>query len=236
MDGLSTADYSFPGRHHDFAVLPNNHILYYEQENGGGYEDGSEGPDIISELDPDSGVSTQLYHENTDFSVQIGESGAHTNQINYVPHLDAISFSLRHTSTIGLISYPDATLLGVFGGPLSDFEISWDVQHGHQVLESSILIFNNNGTNAGSSILEFEYDLGTGVASNILDYSSGNSSQAFGDVKRLSNGNTFITYSSTGVIHEIDGAGNLLHEVTTDSIGYSEHRKSLYGPPPPFDE
>lgn len=238
MDGMDPVEnYSIPGRHHDFTVLPNNHVLYYEQENGGGYTNNSEGPDIIKELDPETGESTLIYHENTDFEVQITESGAHTNQINYVPHLNAISFSLRHTSTIGLITYPEGSLLGVFGGPISDFEISWDIQHGHEVLEDTILIFNNNGSNNGSSVIEFEYDLTNHTATKVFDYSSGLMSMAFGDVKRLKNGNSHITYSSAGVIHEISGSGQLLREMTIDAIlGYTEHRKTLYGPPPPVGE
>jgi hypothetical protein len=237
MDGLSEAQtYSLPGRHHDFTVLPNNNVLFYEQENGGGYSDGAEGADIIKELDPETGVTSQIYHENTDFAEQIAESGAHTNYIAWVPHLNAISFSLRHTSTIGLISYPAGELLAVFGGPISDFDISWDTQHGHAVLEDTLLVFNNNGSNGGSSVLEYQYDLTSHSATKVFDYSSGNTSMAFGDVQRLPNGNTLVTYSSTGVIREINSAGELLREITTDAIGYSVHRKTLYGPPPPVGE
>jgi hypothetical protein len=237
MDGLSAAEtYSLPGRHHDFTVLPNNNILYYEQENGGGFTDGEEGPDVIKELNPETGVTTQIYHQNTDFAQQIAEFGAHTAQINWVPHLNAVSFAMRHTSTIGLISYPAGQLIAVFGGPISDFDISWDIQHGHSILEDTILIFNNNGSSGGSSVLEYQYDLSTHSASKIFDYSSGNHSLGLGDVQRLPNGNTFVTYSSTGVIHEINSAGELLREITTDAIGYSMHRRTLYGPPPPVGE
>lgn len=240
MDGQtdSTADvFSFPGRHHDFAVLPNNNVLFYEQENGGGYTDGHEGPDIISELDVTTGTATQLYHQMDDFQVPIEESnGAHTNQINYVPELDAMSISLRHSNTIGLLSYPDAELLAIFGGPISHFEgMEWDAQHGHHVQDGSILIFNNNGSNGGSSILEYSFDIAGQSFDLTLDYSAGVSSGAFGDVKRLPNGNIFVTYSTSGVIHETDASGNLLREITTTTVGYAEHRKTLYGLPPPFD-
>src|SRR5690606_3704815 len=123
-----------------------------------------------------------LYHQDQDFAAQIAESGAHTNQINYVPHMEAISFSMRHTSTIGLISYPAADLLAVFGGPTSEFsEMDWQIQHGHEVLENSLLVFNNEGSNGGSSILEYQFDLQTSTSSLIFDYSSGNTSLAFGD-------------------------------------------------------
>jgi len=239
MDGLTSETFSFPGRHHDFTVLPNNNILFQEQENGGmGRGGADEGPDLIKELDVNTGIARLLYHENTDFSVQISESGAHTNYIKYVPHLNAISFSMRHTSTIAVITYPEvgatAELLMVFGGPLNDFDFSWEYQHGHELLENSILIFNNTAADSfgESAVLEYEYDLTAGTGTQVMNYLSGNSSGAFGDVQRLPNGNTFITYSTAGIWHEIDASGALLREMSTDSFGYSQHRKTLYGPPP----
>ena len=240
MDGLGPEQsYSLPGRHHDFTVLPNNHVLYHEQANGGGYEGGTpfgggEGPDLIKELDPETGATTLIYDESTDFSQVIADAnGAHTNHIDYVPHLDAISFSMRHSSTIGLIGYPAGNLIAVFGGSMSDFDMSWDAQHGHQVMENSILVFNNNGSNGGASVLEYSYDLNTKASSLIFDYSSGVAAPYFGDVQRLPNGNTFITYSPTGVLHEVDPNGTLLRSIETTTIGYSRHRKTLYGAPPP---
>jgi hypothetical protein len=54
-------------------------------------------------------------------------------------------------------------------------------------------------------------------------------------VKELPNGNYFVTYSTSAVMQEIDASLNLLREVTTtESIGYSEHRATLYGDPPPY--
>ena len=234
MDGLSADTYEFPGRHHDFAVLPNNHVLFYEQENGGGGIGAGEGQDILYELDPETRQVTELYQENRDFSQQISESGAHTNQINFWPELNAISFSMRHTSTIGVISYPGAELLTVFGGPLSDFaQIDISGQHGHHLLADSILIFDNEHD---SRVVEYSYDKNTGQAEQIFEYTSDVRAVFFGDVKRLPNGNVLVTYSPNGVIHEVNSAEALVREITVTSMGYTEHRTTLYGPPPPFGD
>jgi hypothetical protein len=238
MDGLGDEkNIPIQARNHDFAFLPNGHLLYWEQQNGGGYTDGKEGPDTIREMDPDSLAVTDLYDETRDFAEQIADSqGSHTNQANYVPELGAISFSLRHTNTIGLISYPDAKLLAVFGGPITWFDdMAWTVQHGHDVHADHLWIFNNQGENGGSSVLGFSYDLTAKTATSTLTYDSGKSSGAFGDVKEQPNGNLYVTYSTAGVLHEITQAGALLREVTVSgSLGYSEHRATLYGPPPPY--
>ena len=237
VDGMHSESYSLPRRHHDFAVLPNDHILYFERKSGGDAEDGSEGPDVIKELDPETGDSEELYDQSTDFAD--AESGAHTNYIAYVPELEAISFSMRSLSTIGVISYPNPELMLVFGGSESDFDISWNVQHGHQLTHDSLLLFNNeadasSSTPGASAALEFRYDAEAGEAEKVFEYAPGNTSFVMGDVQRLPNGNELVTFSTQGVIHEIDSDGELLREISTDPVGYVQQQKSLYGPPPPF--
>jgi hypothetical protein len=237
MDGLADpTSIAIRARNHDLAFLPNGHLLYWEQQNGGGYVGGSEGPDTIREMDPDTLAVTDIYDEMTDFADQINLKGAHTNQVNYIPELKAISFSLRHTSTIGLISYPTVKLLAAFGGPVTTFSnMTWTIQHGHDVHADHLWIFNNQGTSGASSILGFKYDIASATATPTLTYNSGTSSGAFGDVKEQPNGNLFVTYSTAGVFHEITQAGDLLREVKTSaSCGYSEHRATLYGAPPPY--
>jgi hypothetical protein len=53
-----------------------------------------------------------------------------------------------------------------------------------------------------------------------------------GDVERLPNGNTLITYSDTGVIYEVTETEDLVQSLTaSQNFGYSSFRKTLYGPP-----
>ncbi len=238
MDGLGDPKtINIQARNHDLAFLPNGHLLYWEQQNGGGYTDGKEGPDTIREMDPDSMAVTDIYDEMTDFADQINSSqGSHTNQINYIPELKAISFSMRHTSTIALISYPDVKLLAVFGGPITTFSnMAWTIQHGHDVHADHLWVFNNQATNGSSAVLGFDFDIASKTATPTLTYNSGVTSGAFGDVKEQPNGNLYLTYSTAGVFHEITQTGTLLREVKTSaSCGYSEHRATLYGAPPPY--
>ncbi len=233
MDGLGTpSEYSLPGRSHDFAILPDEHVVYFGRDGS----DSGMRPESLWELDPDTGATTLLYSEVTDYGELFDERGGHTNQVNYVPELNAISFSMYFINAIGLISYPGGRLIATFGGDRSTFPgMSWNGQHGHDVYADHISVFANNGSNGGSDVLRFQFDIQSGMATALPTYSSGRSSQAFGDVKELPNGNYFVTYSTSAVMQEIDASLNLLREVTTtESIGYSEHRATLYGDPPPY--
>lgn len=224
---------SLPGRHHDFAILPNGKILYFKEEKSDTAQPGSE-RDVIYELDPASGESTKLYDELDDFGAVIGETPAHTNYIAFVPHLNAISFSMLTANTIGLVSYPEGKLLATFGGAASDFDMMWRKQHGHQVLEDEFLVFSNQGAGLTSMVFAYRLDLEASTSEPRAQYESDDSTPTFGDVQRLPNGNYLITYSNAGAIHELANDWKLLRRTETVGIGYVEHRRSLYGPPPPF--
>lgn len=233
MDGMGAPEeWVLPGRSHDFAVLPNDNIVYFARNNGGA----GQAPESIFELNVATGQSTKLYDQLTDFQFS-DNRGGHTNQVNYVPELNALSFSMYFNDTVAVVSYPAGQLMAVFGGPETMFSsMNWDGQHGHDVRADHVAIFNNNGSNGGASVLRFQYDLQGRTSTELPDYSTGNDSAAFGDVKELPNGNFFVTYSITSVIHEISPSLELLREVETNvPLGYVEHRATLYGPPPPFD-
>jgi hypothetical protein len=61
---------------------------------------------------------------------------------------------------------------------------------------------------------------------------NGTGSAVLGDVQRLPNGNTLVTYSNSGTVVEVDGQSNIVARFTTGSMGYSTFRETLYGPPP----
>jgi hypothetical protein len=134
-------------------------------------------------------------------------------------------------------------VIWILGGPTSQFTgdgSSWNAQHGFHLLAlDRILIFNNNGGGGGggggSLALEIALDLGTMTATREWEYNGGIANQVMGDVQRLSNGNTLVTYSTQGIMHEVDQNGGVVQELTWGlggAVGYAMHRESLYGPPP----
>jgi hypothetical protein len=100
-------------------------------------------------------------------------------------------------------------------------------QHGHQLLDNSILLFANNGTAGKSQAIEYGLD-----GHLIKAFASMGSATNFGDVQRLSNGNTIITYSTSRLLEEVDANDTVVLQVMGASLfGYVEFRDSLYGPP-----
>jgi hypothetical protein len=135
--------------------------------------------------------------------------------------------------TIAMVSYPGGELLATYGGPQSDYaDMSWNRQHGHHVLEGGLLVFNNQGSGGGSSVLEYETNGSS--ADLVMDYSSGVSTQTFGGVERLPNGNTLAAFSNAGTIHELNPSGDPVRIISGSGVGYVVRRTKLYGPPPPY--
>ncbi len=119
--------------------------------------------------------------------------------------------------------------------------VSWSRQHGHHLLDNGdLLIFNNGGGSGGffggEASLALEFALNGTTASQAWSYDGNESSSTLGDVQRLSNGNTLVTYSNAGVIHEVDPSGNLVRSIAQSGNragtgGYSDWRPDLYGAP-----
>jgi hypothetical protein len=65
------------------------------------------------------------------------------------------------------------------------------------------------------------------------EYRPGVQSPVLSDVQRLPNGNTLVTFSVAGEIHEVSPTGQLVQKLdsSANSFGYAEFRKTLYGPP-----
>jgi hypothetical protein len=86
-----------------------------------------------------------------------------------------------------------------------------------------------------SLAIEFELDLDALTATEVWRYtpSPARGSGSLGDVQRLENGNTLITYSNASWIYEVDDQGTTVQTYQSEApLGYMMHRDSLYGPPP----
>jgi hypothetical protein len=90
----------------------------------------------------------------------------------------------------------------------------------------------NNGQSGGSAALVYQLtESGTFTATQTGRYSPGATSGVLGDVQRLPNGNTLVTFSTASRIDEIEPEGSLVQSISGPG-GYAEWRETLYGPPP----
>jgi hypothetical protein len=164
----------------------------------------------------------------------------HSNSILYHSIDDSFTIGDRYPNLYVKASHAGA-IAWQLGGSCADAPAgaghcvpeSWQVNHGHQLLDDgTMLVFNNNTNGSPSDVLEFKLNTaGTMSATPVEDFASGSlTSNVLGDVQRLPNGNTLITYSTSGAILEVDPSWATV-QMLTGSYGYADWRQTLYGPP-----
>lgn len=244
MDGMTVNDYSsqFTDQNHDLTVLPDETVIFIAYNS-------SKGCDDVKERSPTGSVRTII-----NSSVAFGNAtSCHCNAIQYSKDDDTVIVSdddhsgYFKTTRQGQIKW----VLG--GGTSNSFDKSgggastWSGQHNFHILALDRILFFNNGvadilaggggTPQPSKALELLLDLTAMKTSLAWSYNANPtiSNNVMGDVQRLDNGNTMVAYSTQGVVHEVDSAGNVLQKITWQlpgAIGYITKRKSLYGVPP----
>lgn len=239
IDGLEEEPITaVPTAHHDLTVTPDNGVVFI------GHAD--DGCDTVEKLMPD-GTHTRLFLVSDVYSGDIGGGGGggfggndlcHSNSIHYNAADNTFTLSSLTLNSYAKIDADTGEAVWLLGdhGTLTGDGASWNRQHGHQMVsDTNLLFFNNNGDSGSSVVVEVRLDLAAQTATRVWEYDGGVSSMTFGDVQRLPNGNTLVTYSNAGIIHEVDAEGQLVQSMTWGlggAIGYATHRPTLYGPPP----
>lgn len=233
MDGSGEESLTVDTGHHDLAVTPDNGVLFLV---GGG----GDGCSRIQKWSADDTVS-DFYDLREAFgdTFKTGNDPCHCNSIDYNAVDESVSVSCLSQNAYVKLSN-SAELIWVLGGNngQSQFtgDINWNRQHGHHSIgPERILFFNNNGggdsTSESSLAVELQLDLENKTATRVWEYDGGETSQTLGDVQRLPNGNTLVTYCNAGILHEIDSDKQPVQQWQFgNGTGYSEHRPSLYDP------
>jgi hypothetical protein len=220
MDSLEEVSYQGTVASHDITAVSGATMAYLDYS--------EKDCNSIFEIEP-KGTPREVV-EASDFIT--GSGMCHGNALRYSQKEDAYTYSEVGS---GIYIIPRKT--GKLQWKLTDkvSASSWGgTNHGHHLLDNSILIFANKGGSNASAV--FEYDLD---GKKLMSYDSGRSAQNLGDVQRLPGGNTLISYSnSQSYIHEIDKNQKLVLEIdlgagtSGPSLGYILWHASLYGPPP----
>ncbi|HXJ19835.1 MAG TPA: hypothetical protein VMT03_06335 [Polyangia bacterium] len=233
--------------HHDFAVLPGGIVAFLSWKKN----DTTLASEVI-ERSPDGTLRTVASLDDTTLS---GDSAGtlHANGLRYYQRDDSYSVS-------------DLFLAGVYKFNRQG-ELAWQVRpscftflsgcysvplagiHGHELLDNGDLLFFSanagglGGRANGAPSPVYEYSLAQPDGSpETLEwtYLGELGSDELGDVQRLPNGNTLVTYSifnpphinqAQGTIREVSATGTVVRSVTGGAMGYSSFRETLYGPP-----
>lgn len=220
LSGLSTG-------HHDFTVLPDNGIAVIIWRSG---------CTAIVERSATGTLTDVVANVNTIYQTT---ADCHTNAIQYYASDQTYTLSDRNVNLFVKIRR-NGQLVWQFGGSNPKGQAftgstSWQVNHGHYLMPDGKFIFFNNGPMQNGMSAALEYTLNTTswtATKTSWEYrASGVNSSVLGDTQRLPNGNTLVTFSTAGQIHEVSPTGQLVQRLQAQTFGYSEFRKSLYGPP-----
>ena len=220
MDSLEEVTYQGTGASHDITPVSGATMAYLDY--------GERDCNSIFEIDP-QGTPREVA-EGADFVPAGGM--CHGNALRYSQKEDAYTYS-EVGSGIYVIDRKTGTLQWKLTDKLAA-SAGGGTNHGHHLLDNSIVIFANRGGSNASAVFEYGLD-----GKKIMSYDSGRSAQNLGDVQRLPGGSTLVSYSSSqSYIHEIDENQKLVLEIDLGagsngpSLGYALWRASLYGPPP----
>ncbi len=217
---------------HDFVEHPDGTLGAMVVEYRGEGDDEIKGDQII-EIAPD-GTQTQVWSawDCFDPEVHIGDDQEYgwtfANALDYDPVEQAYYLSLRNFSSIVRIDRATASCDWVFGNVAATIEpaagsASFLHEHQFELLDGSFLVFDNDGSTAMESrVLEYEFDPAEPTAEQIWEYVSDPSVFSFvlGDVHRLDDGDTLVTWSVNGQLERVTPEGESTWRLQT-GLGYA---------------
>jgi len=222
ISGLTTA-------HHDMAAIPGGFATLTWTTTG------MDVPCALIERADDGTMKTIIANVNTVYN----SNTFHTNSIHYYPSDNTYTLGDRNPNLYVKVSRT-GTLLWQLGGSnpkdMSKFFSgtgTWSVNHGHHLTADGTFYLFNNGTSGASTVRGFKLNTSSMTATSSFTYSGSTiTSMVLGDVQSLPNGNILVTGSTSGQLTEVTTGSQVVATFKFSSLGYSEYRDSLYGPPP----
>ncbi len=242
IDGSEVVSTQVVGAHHDMTELPDGTVAVIRGERDDCDVGDKVGAQII-ELDADGNESLiWSVWDHFECVAEEAEVGGwtHGNALDYAPDEDAYYLGMRNFHTIVKVDRSTGELLWAMGGPKSDFvdgEGSADLfvhQHQFDVLDGSILVFDNGSEDAMvSRAVEYSFDESAMEVDPIWSHSTDPPLFVYslGDANRLPSGNTLITWTTAGQLDEVTPEGELVWQAKTPlgaGIGYTTWLESLY--------
>ena len=216
MDALDAQTYSSAVGSHDLTAVSGATMAFLEY--------GESDCNSIYEIDP-SGTKKEIFESQG----VVPAGGCHGNALRYSLKEDQYTFS-DVSSDVYIVNRAGQVQWKLSTKVASGHTAWGGIQHGHQLLDASIIIFANNGGGTNMSAM-IEYDLN---GQQLKKFAPGDYSANLGDVQRLPGGNTLVDFSNASVMKEIDASGNVVLQINGASgtrFGYALWQETLYGPP-----
>ncbi len=229
LDGTIEQEFELQGTHHDFLERPDGVLAFIVTQER--QPDGWASPalaDAIVEIDPSVGDgSTQKVvwsaWDTWDFAepnwdVEGTWDLTHCNAIDWDEATGTYAVSAYALGAIFRVDAETGEIVDEIGGQFSDYKLAsgeplpFEITHQFQFLGDRLLLFDNGTTeNTTSRALELDLDPGTGTAEITWQYVSDPVLYvpALGDVDRLADGNTFVTWSTAGQIDLVTPDGEV---------------------------
>lgn len=240
--GEELAMETLEGGHHDFTELPDRTVAFLDYDTQETV-DGEKIGDRVMELAPD-GTLTEIWSVWDSFEYdpdgpQLPGSGwSHANALDYVAAEDAYYISLFGLNSIVKLDRASGELEWILGSEDGDFVHDgmgpfFIQQHQFHRLDDSLVVFDNGASEtAASRALEYQLNTGTGVATRTWSYAPSPDIYSFslGDVTRLDNDNTLVTFSTAGLVLEVTPDGEVVWELAMGlggALGYVTWVESL---------
>lgn len=252
LDGSGLISYAIPGGHTDFIALEDGTLTvigWDVQERDGRTFVG----DTIVRRNPDGSIETlwnAFDHLDVDTSVPYStgwypadpaaEDWSHVNNLSYaegdyffsVANLNAVVRIDGETGAQEWIMRDDP----LFGNPYPDEDIYFYNLHSVQYLgDNHILVFNRQDyVDRCSSADEYEVDPTTNTFTRVWSHSAEECYKVYylGEAQRLDNSNTRISWTTSGVIDEVDTTGAIVSSYALSlgaGFAFISPTSSLYG-------
>lgn len=230
LDGSEESTLSVPLLAHDFVELPDGTltaiVVEYREVEGEELRG-----DRLVEVSPD-GTLTEVWSawDCFDPSVDLGTDSeigwTFANALDYDEVADAYTLSIRNFSSLVRIPRGERACDWVFGSTGATLPAPADPflhQHQFEVLEDSVLLFDNAGAGSTSRAMEYSLDP-TGASEPELRWSytpdPGVFTFVLGDVARLEDGDTLVDFAAGGQIDRVSPDGELRWRLQTQ-LGYA---------------
>jgi hypothetical protein len=194
---------STPGLHHAFVQLPDEVLVWGSQDHGGGEALVQRGPADLDE--------TILWTCSEDWP---GAGRCESNGLFWNPVTDTFLYSFYTNNSLVEVDHATGASLwwagmvrGGYTFDPSNSQFYW--QHGVSWTNAGALLVSTQTENGRGTtdVMEYEVDHDAHVLREIWTYRSGERADTNGDAWRLENGNTLHVIGSSGVLKEVDPAG-----------------------------